>query len=95
MLTFKIEFPRDFLQFRDTTEMRRQVLNVSSIESLTGLDEIQVMLFELPFFYRLFLLPILFAQLLNTDEQSLETLPSNQNVPPFPSNEDRETHAGE
>lgn len=52
------------------------------------------MLLELAFFYRLFLLPILFAQLLNTDEQSLETLPSNPNSP-FPLDEDRETHAGE
>lgn len=74
--------------------MRRQVLNIPSIKSLTGFDEVQVMLLELAFFYRLFLLPILFAQLLNTDEQSLETLPSNPNSP-FPLDEDRETHAGE
>lgn len=61
MLTLKVEFPRDFLQLRDTAKMRRQVLNVPSIESLAGLNEVQIMFLELPFFYRLFLLPIFFA----------------------------------
>ena len=64
MLTVKIEFPRDFFQLRDTPEMRRQLLDVPSIESLTGFYEIQVMFLKLPFFYRLLFLSILLADLL-------------------------------
>ena len=64
MLTVKIEFPRDFFQLRDTPEMRRQLLDVPSIESLTGFYEVQVMFLKLPFFYRLLFLSILLADLL-------------------------------
>ena len=64
MLTVKIEFPRDFFQLRDTPEMRRQLLDVPSIESLTGFYEVQVMFLKLPFFYRFLFLSILLADLL-------------------------------
>lgn len=64
MLTVKIEFPRDFFQLRDTREMRRQLLDIPSIESLTGFDELQVMFLKFPFFYRFLFLPILLADLL-------------------------------
>ena len=64
MLTVKIKFPRDFFQLRDTPEMRRQLLDVPSIESLTGFYEVQVMFLKLPFFYRLLFLSILLADLL-------------------------------
>ena len=64
MLTVKIEFPRDFFQLRDTPEMRRQLLDVPSIESLTGFYEVQVMFLKLPFLYRFLFLSILLADLL-------------------------------
>lgn len=64
VLTVKIKFPRDFFQLRDTPEMRRQLLDVPSIESLTGFYEVQVMFLKLPFFYRLLFLSILLADLL-------------------------------
>lgn len=35
MLTVRIEFPRDLFQLRDATKVGGQLLDVSSIESLT------------------------------------------------------------
>lgn len=64
VLTVKIEFPRDFFQLRNTPEMRRQLLDVPSIESLTGFYEVQVMFLKLPFLYRFLFLSILLADLL-------------------------------
>ena len=93
MLTLKVEFLSNFLQLRDITKMRRQVLDVPSIEPLTGLDEFQVMFFELPFFYRLLLLPTLLTKLLRANEKPLETLPSNQTPSSFPMGTMRLTRA--
>lgn len=63
MLTFRIEFPCDFLQLRDTPEMRRQLLDVPSIKSLTRFDEFEIMFLELPFLYRFLFLSIFLAEL--------------------------------
>ena len=61
VLTFMVKFPRNFLQFRNAPEMRRELLDIPSIESLTGFDELQIMFLKFPFLDRFLFLPILFA----------------------------------
>lgn len=63
LLTVKIELPRNFFKLWDTSEVRRQLLYVSSIESLAGFDKIKVVLFEFASFYRLLLRCVLLAKL--------------------------------
>lgn len=63
LLTVKIELPRNFFKLWDTSEVRRQLLYVSSIESLAGFDKIKVVLFEFASFYRLLLPCVLLAKL--------------------------------
>lgn len=56
-----VKFLRDFLQFGDAPEMRRQLLDIPSIESLAGFYEFQIMFLKFPFLDRFLFLPILFA----------------------------------
>ena len=62
--TLKAEFTRYLLQLYYPSKMRRQMLDVSPVESLTRLDEVQVVLLELAFLHRLFLC-VLFTVLIN------------------------------
>ena len=61
VLTFMVKFPRNFLQFRNAPEMRRELLDIPSIESLTGFDELQIMFLKFSFLDRFLLLPVLLA----------------------------------
>lgn len=67
MLTFMVKSFRNFLQFGNSPEMRRQLLDIPSIESLAGFDEFQIMFLEFPFLYWLLFLPVLLAILLYID----------------------------
>jgi hypothetical protein len=62
VLTVKVEPLCDFVQLGNAAKMRRQMLNVTPIESLARFDKIQIMFLKLAPFYRL-LLPILLAEL--------------------------------
>lgn len=55
MPTFEVELARDFVQFQDAAEMRGEMLDIAAVETLTGLDEVQVVLLELPSLHRFFL----------------------------------------
>lgn len=67
VLTFMVKFPRNFLQFRNAPEMRRELLDIPSIESLTGFDEFQIMFLKFPFLDRFLFLPVLLAILSYND----------------------------
>lgn len=46
-ITFKAELLRNLLQLGDTDVMRRQMLNVSSVELLTQFYKVKIMFFKL------------------------------------------------
>ena len=70
-----VKFPRNFLQFGNAPEMRRQLLDIPPIESLAGFDEFQIMFLKFPFFDWFLSLPVLLATLSYIDdllEQSMQ-----------------------
>lgn len=58
--TLKVEFARNLLQLQDASEVRREVLNITTVESLARFDEVQVVFLEFPFLHR-FLLAVYLA----------------------------------
>lgn len=63
MLTVKVEFPRNVFKLRNSPEMRRQLLDVSSVEPLTCFDEFEIMFLKLSSLYWFLLLVVLLAEL--------------------------------